>query len=570
MIVKKTKYIVPLLILALIWTPFSVAKSSTTNESPLDGDNTLERSYRIVIQGDVTTAGVGLSGTGEGDIVINDLPSGAHVREAFLYWATIGSANTFTSPTLNGNSVDGSLIGRSANTCWDNLQNNFVYRANVTSLVDENTTTYRVAGLPGNPRTEGNNDTQGASLVVVYSDPGEPFRTIILNDGAVSLNFDQTEYTDTLDGFTPDDPVSEAKVTYLMGDGQSQFDNGDVTFNGTSIATNIFNGVDGDYWGTITIDVTGMEPSDPSTTTIHNNIPRDPSSPDCLLWAATLFSITSPIPSVHNELSQFTSFLLPGNVTSAGVGLRGQGNGTITMTGIPQNGFVYKAFLYWGTLGSSPTFTSPELNGQAVDGKLIGVSADTCWGADANFVYRADVTSLVQKDVNTYQITGLPSGDNPAIEEASQGASLVVVYVQPPDDNFRTIILHDGAVTLDFDINSFTDTFTGFQTSDPVIDSHITYIVGDGQSRWENGDVTFNGTSIAHNVFNGNDGNYWGTLTFDIAGLSPTSPSTTTIHNLQTGDQSSPDCLVWTATIFSVTPPQPNIEVQAYLPLINK
>lgn len=558
---KWLKWLAVIPVLAVALTPFSRAESS-----PLDGDNTLARSFRTVLQGGVVSDGVGLSGVGEGDITIEEIPAQANISKAFLYWATIGSANTFTSPTLDGISVNGELIGVSGDTCWG-LNNNFVYRADVTSLVGGNGT-YTIAGLPNGPRSMGENDSQGASLVVVYSDTSEPFKTVIINDGAVTLDINnQNEYTDTIAGFNSDDPVTDADITYLIGDGQSQFVNGNVTFNGTSIAEDVFNGVDGEHWGTLSFDVTDLQPQSPSITTINNNDPNNPESPDCLLWAATLFSVTSEAPQTENDLSKFQTFSLPGDVTSAGVGLRGTGSGTLTLTGIPADGTANRAFLYWATLGASPTFTTPTLNGAEVQGELIGASADTCWGADANFVYRAEVTSLVDGN-GSYNVAGLPEGTDPSTEEASQGASLVVLYAQPTDTTFRTIIINDGAVTLDLNVHSFTDTISGFESSDPLLDAHVTYIVGDGQAIWQNGDVTFDGTSIAHNVFNGVDGDHWGTLTFDVTALSPTDPSTTTIHNQQPGEQETPDCLLWAATVFSVTPPQPEFDVLIYLPLV--
>lgn len=48
------KILIALILLAIIFTPFSMAASS-----PLDGDNSLERSFRTTLQGDVIAAGVG-------------------------------------------------------------------------------------------------------------------------------------------------------------------------------------------------------------------------------------------------------------------------------------------------------------------------------------------------------------------------------------------------------------------------------------------------------------------------------------------------------------------------------
>ena len=70
-----------------------------------------------------------------------------------------------------------------------------------------------------------------------------------------------------------------------------------MSFEGTSIANNVFNGVDGDAWGTLTFDVTGLVSEPRSTTTINNNVPDNPVSPDCLLWAATIFSVETEPPA---------------------------------------------------------------------------------------------------------------------------------------------------------------------------------------------------------------------------------------------------------------------------------
>jgi hypothetical protein len=527
-----------------------------------NGNNALNQSARFDLNGDVVAAGAGLRGIGTGDIALSGIPSGASVIKAFLYWATIGTANTYTSPTLEGTSVDGELIGTSGDTCWG-AQHNFVYRADVTDLVSGNGT-FTIAGLPAS--LENGNDSQGASLVVVFEDAAEPMRTIIINDGAVTLDFDQNTYTDEIQGYSADDPVTDAHITYLVGDGQSSWDSGNVLFEGESIAQNVFTGVDGDFWGTLTFDVTSLVGITPATTTIDNEDPDNPDSPDCLLWAGTVFSVTSSTAvEDQNILSQSFQYSLHGDVTASGVGLRGAGEGDIVVTGIPAGAYINKAFLYWATIGSSGTFDTPTLNGQSVNGELIGISPDTCWGAQHNFVYRAEVDGLVTGN-GTYTIAGLPddlqSGDD------SQGASLVIVYLTSFNDRFRTVTIDDGAVTLDLDDHEYTDTLEGFAVSDPVIESHVTYLVGDGQAIWDSGNVLFEGTSIAQNVFTGVDGDYWGTLTFDVTSLVDGSPAETTLNNNDPDNPDSPDCLLWAATIFSVTPPQPSYDTILYLPIV--
>jgi hypothetical protein len=523
---------------------FSILMLPGVSPARGDGNNALAASALFTVSGDVTAAGVGLRGTGTGTINISTIPGGATLVRAYLYWATIGSANTFTTPTLNGSLVNGDLIGTSGDTCWG-AQNNFVYRADVTNNVTGNGT-YTIAGLPNN-LTFGN-DSQGASLVIVYELSGAPLRTIVINDGAVSLNFGRTSYTDTISGFNPDNPVTDAHITYLIGDGQAQWDAGNLTFNGTSLASGIFSGVDGNYWGTHTFNVTGLVETPTNSTTLNNTDPGNPASPDCLLWVATIFSTTAAdLPEPENDLSQFMNRSIIGDVTASGVGLRGRGAGTIALDGLPVGASVLEAYLYWATIGNSGSYTQPAINGTVVNGQLIGVSADTCWGAMRNFVYRAEVTPHVRSN-GLYTISGLPSNLN--IGNDSQGASLVVLYRL--SGLRRTVIINDGAVTLDLVVNSYTDTIGDFFADQPMAEAHITYLVGDGQERWSTGAVLFEGTSIANNVFTGVDGDYWGTLTFDITGRVTEPSSTSTINNTNPLDPDSPDCLLWAATVFSV------------------
>jgi hypothetical protein len=238
-----------------------------------------------------------------------------------------------------------------------------------------------------------------------------------------------------------------------------------------------------------------------------------------------------------------TSTTLNGDVVVSGIGLRGSGTGNITVSGIPSGATVHEARLYWGTIGSHDTFTSPSLNGQSVNGVLIGTLGDTNWGAAHNFVYRADVTSIVTGN-GTYTLSGLP-GSSPTSDD-SQGASLIVIY-EHSSSPLRTVIINDVAVVMN-SCDAHTDTITGFSTGDPLTEAQVTYIVGDGQTSWDDGDVTFNNSVIATNAFVGSDGDYWDTLTYDVTALSPPDPSTTTVDTL--GAPNPCDYLVWVATVF--------------------
>lgn len=188
-LVNKLALLFCLSLLLTLLNPVALA----TAQDLKGGNNSLGQFRLFTLEGDVTVAGVGLRGVGYGDIVINDIPTGAIVHQAFLYWATLGTANTYTQPNLNGQPAPGQLIGTTGDTCWG-VQNNFVYRADVTSLVSGNGT-YTVSNLPSNLTT--GNDSQGASLVVIYRQTGNPLRTIIINDGAVALNLSNPDYTNS-------------------------------------------------------------------------------------------------------------------------------------------------------------------------------------------------------------------------------------------------------------------------------------------------------------------------------------------------------------------------------------
>ena len=271
----------------------------------------LSNNLTATVQGNVVSSGVGLRGTGTGDIVVSGVPGGASVSQAFLYWVTMGNSDTFTSPTLDGSPVSGSLIGTGGDTCWG-AAGNYTYRADVTSTVTGNGT-YTIAGLPNSgPSVD---DSQGASLVVIYEDGASAVHNVVINDGSVTLDTVGQNYTDTLTGFNPATPPS-ATLTLLVGDGQNA--GAAVTFNGNSIATT-FPGADGAYWDTASYDVSAYI-TDPSDVDIEV-------TGDCLVWAASILSVESDdviqsAPRSIPTLSQWGLILLSMLVGFAALGRR--------------------------------------------------------------------------------------------------------------------------------------------------------------------------------------------------------------------------------------------------------
>jgi hypothetical protein len=532
--------------------------------------NRLSNYYRNSIHGDVIIAGVGLRGEGEGLIELPAMPSGAVVASAYLYWSTVGTA-VFQEVTFAGQEITGVIAGHSRNPCepvpTGTTFRNYVYRADVSEIVVGGGL-YSIEGLPDDLE-ENQNDSHGASLVVIYHHPDDPLRTIFINDGSVTLDSINPSYEDVLIGIWPDDPVTEANLTYIVAGGRTDIPTGDVRFNDEIIDNNIFSGAAGPRWDNITLDVSDQEIGH-RVTTSFDSIQAGWNIPNCLAWAATVFSVTTELVlEVEDQLEEFYEFTGFGGVTSAGVGLRGTGTGSIVVDGIPEGSTVERAFLYWSVLGTTGAFEFPSINGFVADGEVIGITTNPCWGEPTgleflHYNYRADVTEIVTGN-GTYTIGGLPSDLGAGVD--SQGASLVVIYRSPFTELYRTVIIIDGGVTLDLNQNTWDHTIENFETAEPLLEAEITYIVADGQIEWRTGNVWLNEEPIDHDVFIGTDGNYWDNLTYDVTGENPTSPMSTQLDNITPGH--SPDCIVWVSTIFSITPPQPDIEI-LYMPIILK
>ncbi len=240
----------------------------------------------VTIVGDYVTSGVGLRDTTQGSITISGIPSGATVAEAFLYWGMLdnGESPSLKNLNLNGTPITGTLTGSGPDTCWDRT-NSFAYRADVTSLVP-GSGTYDITGVASG----GAILVQGASLVVLYENPGDPFRDVILLDGNVVFPQVQTATT-TIRGFAAADPIS-AKTTFVVGDGQTFTETASFTGSaGTMTMTNPFDGSDGPLWDTDSVDVTPEVGTGDTRGSVTISIDGD-----CLMWVAQVFSVTSAPP----------------------------------------------------------------------------------------------------------------------------------------------------------------------------------------------------------------------------------------------------------------------------------
>jgi hypothetical protein len=216
-------------------------------------------------------------------------------------------------------------------------------------------------------------------------------------------------------------------------------------------------------------------------------------------------------------------------VASTGVGLAGRRAGfpsvplttaELELEGVPAGATIERAYLYWATFGEPDAQVSFENN--ATTGTLIGTSGNTCWGELSHFdyttalnrVYRADVTSSVAGN-DSYTLTGFPSA---SATGDSQGASLVVVYVDPTETQRGEVSIYDGAATMDND-SGFAYTMNAPAPGDPI-QIALHFGAGDGQATYVEGLLKIGGKEIPapaqYQHYRETSGTYWDALVYDL------------------------------------------------------
>jgi lysophospholipase L1-like esterase len=249
-----------------------------------------------------------------------------------------------------------------------------------------------------------------------------------------------------------------------------------------------------------------------------------------------------------------------GGYVSAGVAMRNQGYGTITITGIPEHATVKSATLIWDVLDDSPSAADATgvFDDTTLTGTLEASGPSPCWYTEANYAYQADVTSLVDGN-GSYDLSGFSSGDTNGQDPWDdgsdapllEGASLVVIYADAalPMSDFQ---IDMGAAESDSG-NSAEATLDGF-TVGPAAGVTTTYIVADGQDPGNTAavgddtldDVSFSGTAPqAAPAFS--QGDLWDNQTASID--DEVSRGDTSVDLSVTGEG---DCIVWVGQVLDV------------------
>src|SRR5262245_59750595 len=290
-------------------------------------------------------------------------------------------------------------------------------------------------------------------------------------------------------------------------------------------------------------------------------------------------------------------FLVSGNYLVGAVDLNpknavnGFVSGTISMSGVPADGEIVAAFLYWEMITTDiaqvdgAQFRGSPLTVVKASTATLNPSIAPCWssggGSAATYtmtMFRADVLHLLpfqldangqpngRRLVNDADLTSnglplttvtLPNGNAGNQVPSAAGATLFVVY-RSASQPLTKIVLYDG-ISVQAPGATMHQTIRGFYQSASSKSAKMTQIVGSSSPN-STEQVLFNGSVIAANPFIGSNSpqsnRAWSSPTWDVTSLMPGKDLNTgfgeEVSTAVTHGKTSPyDCLTWAAVIFS-------------------
>jgi uncharacterized repeat protein (TIGR01451 family) len=227
------------------------------------------------------------------------------------------------------------------------------------------------------------------------------------------------------------------------------------------------------------------------------------------------------------ELSEF--YRATGNVAaiSEGTGLSNPRSGTITISGIPADATVKRAWLYYG--GYAVNVTPTKLSKVNFQGQEISLTSTPAALQIGQFSMREDGT----RERRTYraEVTDLISGNGEGTYSLSVtshtkkdtfGASLVIIYEDPAIEN-GTVVINDGVVMISkkYPTNvqgpEYSSTIDGLSLSNPP-NGQLTLMISEGTAV-DSTDLVFTGsTNHTFGDFTSNtDGKVWDDRRIDVA-----------------------------------------------------
>lgn len=273
-----------------------------------------KQAYSRSIKGGYVAHGVGMRNTGYGTIVVDDVPAGASVAKAYLFWAVIGLPNyqgfKFQNGKINGKSITGSLVGVAQSPCWSvpglGYPPIWAYRADVTSkMIRGGNGSYSLTGFASG-LTDGSDPwvstpagplLEGATLVIVFAKSTYPTTLVKIFNGAATTSSSSASLHVNMLGMNATGLSGLTQTTFIGADGQDADEVGshffiedlDVIWDGLSVPNGAgANYSGGNLWDTETRDLTYLvDPPEPDFwfSTIGDS--------DCLTWVAQVASYAS-------------------------------------------------------------------------------------------------------------------------------------------------------------------------------------------------------------------------------------------------------------------------------------
>jgi gliding motility-associated-like protein len=238
--------------------PQSTARIGDPN-TPLDGSTVLGPTYSANACGLNYTAvsqkiGQRISPPGVAQpapFAIAGIPATATILKAYVWCDASGNGAainlTITDPFAGVSNFPMTLIGSDQDKCWG-YSGTHSYRVDVTSCIVGNGT-YTISGFPTSVTSGGTNDVDGATMMVIWSDPTQNFQgDIVIWDGCVVINGGTT--TQTMNNFTAcSGTVSNARAFLAIADLQGLGAN--LTLNGAAPIT-----ITEDWWNYVDVPTT--------------------------------------------------------------------------------------------------------------------------------------------------------------------------------------------------------------------------------------------------------------------------------------------------------------------------
>lgn len=312
---------------------FAVLVQSGGSAAPSD---VLTYSRGFLLTGNYVVSTIDLPrGGGVGELVFsetggNAVPADAEIAGAYLYWEALAPAGApIARARFRGLDITTAKASRltalpptGAANCWGTSGNEprvlTMFRADVLAMLpkqydvnDKWTGRYLINNVSHSvelgTKAAGNNlvTVAGATLLLVYRDPAEPLRKIVVYDGAHAQTQGQTT-TQAIAGFYRSSLLNKsARLTHIVGSGANNAGER-ILFNGSPlqdlnpIPAPIDSGSDRG-WASPTFDVTSHMPGAVSsdgfgevvTTSLDHGADNQSSTPyECLTWAAMVFSTT--------------------------------------------------------------------------------------------------------------------------------------------------------------------------------------------------------------------------------------------------------------------------------------